>query len=183
MASMKQTPQQVWEHYRQLPDQDMYDYAPLLRSLARGNILEIGVCAGVSTAALLLGLDDKNNGHLWSVDVVNCDVFDHPRWTFLCRDSQKIALSGHFDLLLVDGDHSYAAALGDLNRFSPLVRKGGLVMMHDVSPSPQWIDRILRENWYPVEECRQAWNDFVAARNWPHYIVPGQTGLGVAIVQ
>src|SRR5690348_9963528 len=122
VATMKQTPQEVWEHYRKLPEQDMYDYSPLLRTIARGNILEIGVCAGVSTAAFLLGLDDKEDGHLFSVDIADRKLFDHPRWTFLKGDSREIMSplcnSEAFDILLVDGDHSYAAASHDLARFS-----------------------------------------------------------------
>ena len=36
------------------------------------------------------------------------------------------------DVLLIDGDHSPAGALRDLDMYLPLVRTGGLVIMHDV---------------------------------------------------
>ena len=167
-----------------MPEQDMYDYSPLLREAARGNVLEIGVCAGVSTAALLLGLDDKGQGHLWSIDInPRCgDLYEHPRWTFICDDSRQVSLLDlpEIDLLFVDGDHSYATATSDLHRFSRLVVPGGLILMHDVHPSAEWLPRIKAANWYPVEECAQAWKDFCAAHpTWPALIMPGMTGLGV----
>lgn len=36
------------------------------------------------------------------------------------------------DVLVVDGDHSYAGAKADLDDYGPLVRDGGLVLFHDV---------------------------------------------------
>jgi len=35
------------------------------------------------------------------------------------------------DVLHIDGDHSYRGAVGDLLWYSPLVRDGGLVLLHD----------------------------------------------------
>ena len=35
------------------------------------------------------------------------------------------------DLLFVDGDHTYEGAASDLTRWSPLVRPGGHVVLHD----------------------------------------------------
>ncbi len=196
--SARFTPQQQWNAYRQMPENDMHDYSPFLRQVAKGNVLEIGVCQGVSTAALLLGLDDKNEGHLWSIDLdPKCsDLYAHPRWTFILGDSRAIVLIGdagghyhqpkldppQFDVLVIDGDHSYATATSDLQRFSTLVLPGGTILMHDVEPSPEWLPRIQRENWYPVEECAKAWQDFCAAHPaWLHYIMPGKTGLGVIV--
>jgi cephalosporin hydroxylase len=37
------------------------------------------------------------------------------------------------DVLFIDGDHSYEGAKKDFEMYSPLVRTGGLVLMHDVS--------------------------------------------------
>lgn len=38
------------------------------------------------------------------------------------------------DLLFIDADHSYAGIKNDFNRFSPLVKKGGLIAFHDINP-------------------------------------------------
>ena len=179
------TPQEIWDLYRATPVQDMYDYSPFLREIAQGNVLEIGVRGGVSTAAFLLGLDDKASGHLWSIDIDHrcANIYSHPRWTFLYGYSGAVEIPAvQLDVLMVDGDHHYDFALGDLKRFEPFVRHGGLIMMHDVEPSPQWLPRIKKEAWYPVEECRRAWVDFSALHpTWKMEIKPGMTGLGVIV--
>jgi hypothetical protein len=55
-----------------------------------------------------------------------------------------------------------------------------MILAHDVHPSEQWLPKILSENWYPVEECRRAWKDFVDLHpTWLSEILPGMTGLGV----
>jgi len=40
------------------------------------------------------------------------------------------------DLLFIDGDHSYEGAKKDFELYSPLVRKGGVIGMHDIVPIP-----------------------------------------------
>ena len=40
------------------------------------------------------------------------------------------------DMIFIDADHSYAGALSDFNRYSQLVRPGGLICLHDVVPNP-----------------------------------------------
>jgi predicted O-methyltransferase YrrM len=41
------------------------------------------------------------------------------------------------DLLFIDGDHSYDAVRDDYERYSPLVRIGGLVAFHDIVEGPE----------------------------------------------
>jgi predicted O-methyltransferase YrrM len=44
-------------------------------------------------------------------------------------------LNGHpLDLLFIDGDHSYAGVKADFAHYSPLVRPGGLIALHDIVP-------------------------------------------------
>lgn len=38
---------------------------------------------------------------------------------------------GQFDLVFIDGDHSYEGAHADAQRFAPMVRLGGRLLMHD----------------------------------------------------
>jgi len=40
---------------------------------------------------------------------------------------------GQIDFLFIDADHSYEAAKQDFETYSPLVRKGGWIGLHDVS--------------------------------------------------
>ena len=40
------------------------------------------------------------------------------------------------DFLLIDGDHTYEGVKADFEMYSPLVRDGGLVVLHDICPHP-----------------------------------------------
>lgn len=113
---------------------DIQAHLPRLRSAAKGNVLEIGVRNGVSTSALLSGVEE-HGGHLWSVDINDCSIFTHPQWTFIHADSIKDkelilkAIPSQLDLLFIDGDHTYDGALSDLRTYGPLAKQ---ILVHDV---------------------------------------------------
>lgn len=44
--------------------------------------------------------------------------------------------SSHIDILSIDGDHSYPGVKGDFDAWIPYVRKGGVVLFHDVQHYP-----------------------------------------------
>ena len=110
-----------------------------LQSVAKGNILEIGVRTGISTAAFLIGLE-QNGGHLYSVDIESdCGkVVSSPDWTFIHANSHtdvesiKSKIPPVLDILFVDGDHTYEGTRDDFTNYAGLVRSGGLVICHDV---------------------------------------------------
>jgi hypothetical protein len=112
---------------------DMQDHLPLLKSLAKGNVMEIGVRTGVSTSALLSGVIESG-GHLWSFDINPCDYFDSPQATFTQADtineSDKVRaiIPERLDLLFVDGDHTLEGALSDLRNYGPLATT---ILVHD----------------------------------------------------
>lgn len=95
--------------------------------------MEIGVRSGCSTSALLAGIEERG-GHLYSVDINDCPVFaGHPNWTFYRADSVKDEavkklLANEYDVLFVDGDHSYEGALSDLKAFGPRAKR---IFVHD----------------------------------------------------
>jgi hypothetical protein len=114
---------------------------------ARGNIMEIGVRDGYSTAAILIGLEqNREGGHLWSVDKEDCGhLYSNPRWTFIqansLTESERILDATNMksnglwiDLLLIDGDHSYAGCLSDLTNFG---RYAKIIAVHDTNS--QWL--------------------------------------------
>jgi len=133
---------------------DVHDHLPRLRAAARGNVLEIGVRFGSSTAALLAGVEE-NGGEVWSVDIEDCSHLfaGHPQWTFLQGDSKKVVtFHSDLDLLFVDGDHSYEGVISDLNHFGPRAK---VIMCHDANEAenPQVLRAI--ENYYLSGTCRQ----------------------------
>lgn len=180
------TAQEKWHQYRhEVPYHDMSDYMDFLREVAVGNVFEIGVRDGVSTAALLMGVHSRGVGHVYSVDInPNCaHALSDPAWSFIHGHSQEIIKPEfQLDVLLIDGDHSYRSVMMDYLRFSPLVKRGGLILMHDVEPSAMYRERIVTEKWFPLDECELAWSHICDLHD-NCKVIPGMTGLGVIHVQ
>jgi hypothetical protein len=113
---------------------DTHAHLPFLKEHAKGNVLEIGVHCGISTTALLAGLEE-NGGHLWSVDVhPSCRYvwYGHPQWTFVCPWSgDKLDESLKFDLAFVDGDHNEEWVNLDLAKALSQMNSGGMILCHD----------------------------------------------------
>lgn len=40
-----------------------------------------------------------------------------------------------FDLIYIDGDHSYNGCKKDFEMYSPLINKGGIIVFHDINPT------------------------------------------------
>jgi len=183
------TPQEVYDRALADPDCDMKEYLGFMRHFARGNILEIGVRYGVSTSAFLLGIE-KNGGHLYSVDIdLECGkLFNRPEWTFLCADSQSPrALDGPdwndargFDLILIDGDHKPEAVRHDLRQFAPLLRRNGMLLVHDVIPQPNITPEMEAQNW-PTAAVGEEFARFAKESGWLNFIIAGKFGMGVLI--
>lgn len=148
---------------------EQVDMAPHYRTLTRyaasvTSIVEFGVRGGVSTWALLDGLPP--NGHLWSVDIVDCVVpprvsGDH-RWTFIVGDDMdlqvQLKLPDHAELVFIDTSHEYEHTAAELAyvvaRLSP-----ARIVMHDYVMEP-----VLRAG---TEFCeREGWR--VVANELPY---------------
>ena len=197
------TPLEVYNKYRLDPAQDMHPFAPFLRLNARGNILEIGVRGGVSTAAFLLGIE-QNGGHLFSVDktAICKNLFaGHPQWTFVNADSQDHKsvyraigpdMSAHeeptpakpyatsFDIVFLDGAHYRQGIRSDLENYAPLVKRGGMVLVHDIFGTKNPTPEQLAEDW-PTEAVGEEFYAYARANGWPTFELPGEFGMGVAI--
>ncbi len=128
---------------------DIQDHLPELMKRAKGNVLELGVRDGISTSALLLGVE-LHGGQLISVDVEPCkDVQDrfhgHPQWRFLNASSierlpleplaRKVLLAG-LDVLFLDTLHTYDHVTRELELWAPYVKPGGTILIHDVVTFP-----------------------------------------------
>ena len=108
------------------------------------SVLEIGVQYGVSTKTMLLALDAIKKGKLTSIDIKNRvpEFEDYKdvtsRWKFVKGDSSldetfdKVKDDGPFDILFIDGLHTYEGVKRDYELYEPLVKPGGLIIIHDV---------------------------------------------------
>ena len=118
---------------------DISRHLPYLRQCAHGNCFEIGVRSGVSTAALLMGLKDKGNGHLWSIDIADCGhLYDNPLWTFIrahsVEDAQRVKeeIPSPLEVVFIDANHDYDSTLAELRIYGSMVRhQGGVILLHD----------------------------------------------------
>lgn len=130
-----------------------FDEAALLYRLARdagqANIVEIGRFKGGSTVVMASAMAAGSN--LWSYDLhvparpdlVGADL-DAELAAALKRlgveagvhllvgDSLTVEIPpGPFDIVFIDGDHSYEGSKADWQRWAPHVRSGGHLLFHD----------------------------------------------------
>jgi len=80
----------------------------------------------------------------------------------------KSVLNGRkLDFLLIDGDHTFEGVSQDFDMYSPLMKRGGLIVVHDIVKHPPdtgcQVDRFWNgiKNRYPhaelVENAEQGW--------------------------
>jgi predicted O-methyltransferase YrrM len=92
-------------------------------------------------------------------------------------ESVKTMLGGDpLDLLFIDGDHSYEGVKADFELYSPLVRPGGLIVLHDIAFHEKYdchVDQFWAEvkERYPsqeiIQDCKQGWAGIGILRNEP----------------
>jgi predicted O-methyltransferase YrrM len=130
----------------------LYDEATL--SYKDGTFLEIGSYLGASAVILAEALRRKSSqgrrGRVLCIDTWNNDAMSEgarDTWGEFEQNTAKwkeyiVPINGRssdvavpseeqFDLLFIDGDHSYPAVKADVNRFAPRVRQGGRIVFHD----------------------------------------------------
>ena len=125
-------------------------FIKLLQKLPNSpRILEIGTFRGLSSIlfaktrkdAKIITIDNhrgikRDNGDLLSSYekvLNNFKLAGVSNVTHIQVSSQDYKPEGKFDLLFIDGDHSYKAASFDYKKYSPFVKEGGLVIFHDYS--------------------------------------------------
>ena len=128
----------------------------LVHDLQPERVLEIGVAAGISSAALLFALDELSGvGRvLHSVDAHDTCYYDpgiltgaavfalqpqpHTRWilhtpTDARRIGRESLLESSTDLIFIDADHRHPWPLLDLLHLAPLARPQAWVALHDIA--------------------------------------------------
>jgi predicted O-methyltransferase YrrM len=83
-----------------------------------------------------------------------------------------------FDFLFIDADHTYEGVKVDFDLYSPLVRKGGFIALHD----------IVKHTKYPEVEVYKLWNEIKNKYNYKEFIdleYPTDHGLwgGIGLIE
>jgi len=130
-------------------------------------VLELGVCSGDSTKALLRGLRDGKQGHLWSIDWGNIYTAKAVReirqmglikyFTWVKKDFFKIPdewFKFHpMDLIFVDYDDEDYFEI--VRKCVLSMRKGSKLLMHNIIAYPksrEAIIQIMKNREYHYEE-------------------------------
>jgi len=156
-------------------------YYEFVREIKPKKMLEIGVQNGASTKAFLMAMGINSYGTLVSIDHKNrsgildaefSDLKDH--WRFIQGDSHasesvqaaknQLEEGELYDVLFIDGDHSYEGAKQDFVEYSELVKPGGVVMLHDTVNTDQGVNKLWAEIDWP-EKFNCDWGNARARTN------------------
>ena len=137
----------------EMPQLDTYNVVDKIYELIVINnykdLLEIGVGGyGISTRALLEACK-KTSGTLISIDckISSGELFKgNPNWTFVCSDSKTANIKGMYDVVLIDSSHTYEDTEAELEKYVPMLRKGGYLFMHDTNEKPVLVPLIRYKN-------------------------------------
>ena len=106
-------------------------------------IVEIGIKEGGNLKVLSTHLDkdglavgiDPRQEIPWAMDDTECEIHHIKKNSHLPEtvEELKALLKGReIDVLFIDGDHSKEGMLQDFYDYSPLVRSGGIIAVHDI---------------------------------------------------
>ena len=120
-----------------------------IEQLRPQRVCEIGTAAGGTL--FLLTRVSAPDALIVSIDLVIAPHTRALRGRLARREQRVVSLSGDshseetaarlerlldekpLDVLFIDGDHSYDGVRADFERYSPLVRSGGIVALHDIN--------------------------------------------------
>jgi cephalosporin hydroxylase len=161
-------------------ESDIHDHLQFIYDTSHGMVLELGIRSGVSTSALLAGIEtDGEEGSLVvSVDTnKRCyEVFrGHPQWLFInCASTDfheietAILETGHpvvFNLILIDTLHSLEQVSQELKTWAPFLKAEGKILVHDVITYASGAGKA----------CEQ----FAKFEKWKYQVREGSNGLGI----
>jgi len=131
-------------------------------------VLEIGVRQGQSTRTILSALKQNNKGKLVSIDLNDCShripeelksfwipvIGDsHQEETFKKVESVlKTLRASAYDIILIDGDHSYEGVKKDFEMYSKLGNY--LVLFHDIQTPQTGVPKFWKELKLPKVSLR-----------------------------
>jgi cephalosporin hydroxylase len=100
----------------------------------------------------------------WTAGIEFHDIQGDSHNSITVHRVKQLYPANDVDFLFIDGDHSYQGVKADFENYSPLVRPGGLVVLHDISGLP---------------EVRQYWQEIKPHHKTTEIFEPGGWGIGI----
>ncbi len=170
-----------------------------LRALRPARVCEVGAAGGGT--AFLFAHAAADDARLISIDLafsrarrravsgfvregqelICLEADSHRRETV---EAVRAHLDGHkLDLLYLDGDHSYEGVKMDFQFYAPLVRGGGLIVLHDIVPD--YMTRYGQRTRSDTGGVPRFWRELKARHTRVEEIVEDteQDGFGIGILQ
>lgn len=133
-------------HIQQVPDELAPCICDIIKSKKKiTSMLEIGSAAGgtayilgyfLSPETIVIIDDNRHPKHALRVDILK----DMERREIIgsSRDPEVIdEARGQYDLIVIDGDHSYQGVKADFDSYFPMLSDNGFILFHD-SATRQW---------------------------------------------
>ncbi len=68
------------------------------------------------------------------------------------------------DFLFIDGDHTYDGVKKDFNLYKQLVKKGGIIALHDIANHPKESNCRVDKFWNEIKE-KYKYKEFIENKN------------------
>jgi predicted O-methyltransferase YrrM len=164
--------------------QEKSEWMEVLKLLSEQNkkfdILEIGAHDGGSSYSL-----SKFASSMITIDNnIKCRfntqiLKEHCDYTYIGGNSHSNEIFNKvkdkkFDVLFIDGDHSYEGVKQDYNMYKPLVKKGGTIIFHDIAETKLHKDLGCRVDIL--------WNEIKTNYTNPTEILHNPNGFGIGII-
>lgn len=127
--------------------EEFLTFAYWVNGFKPNNILEIGTrgCTFWILTALSTGkkiaVDKDDNKPLLEENPNICE------WSFIQGDTkhtdiykQIVSECNEYDLIFIDGDHTYEGVKHDFEKYKPLLSKRGYIVFHDIDSNNRWRD-------------------------------------------
>lgn len=167
---------------RHKPSQNVKELTTLLEEVEAIDplvILEIGCDQGNSLKvwseafdpAMIIGINDLpiKGLEIPELLLIEADSHNHS----VLNQIKKRLVDDEIDFLFIDGDHSYGGVKQDWKMYSPLVREGGIIALHDIKVDP---------NLYPGGEMgvKYFWSGLIKSlpEDWDYKEVWDEEGKG-----
>ena len=125
-------------------------------------IVNIGIMWGCTLWCLRAGAP---LAQLYGVDIApdNWPIWEHEnlRAAIIQADSRNMDFAPQIDVLLIDGDHHYAAVAADIDNWLGRVRAGGVVIFHDYTPTAENLHQFPE-----LEGVQRAVDEWQAEAQW-----------------